>query len=292
MELVVVPNSVEDISFYQEKESNIFVLGLENYCINYPSVSLDEIKKLSSKYSLFISVNKNIFNNELTDLTEKLVELSHLSIRGVLFYDLGVLNIVRENNISLNLVWHQTHMVTNYNTCNFYYEKGVSSGFLANEITLDEILEIKKRTKMKLMVECFGYPIMSHSRRMLLTNYFKSIGKKKENKVYHLENMNEDYLLKESSDGASILYGKLINGVKPLFDLVENDIDYVVLDMQEVDKSIGKEVLTTYSNIIRNYASITEKEKDSIINRMNNLIGDSTNFFYKRTIYKVKKGDK
>ena len=292
MELVVVPNSVEDISFYQEKESNIFVLGLENYCINYPSVSLDEIKKLSSKYSLFISVNKNIFNNELTDLTEKLVELSHLSIRGVLFYDLGVLNIVRENNISLNLVWHQTHMVTNYNTCNFYYEKGVSSGFLANEITLDEILEIKKRTKMKLMVECFGYPIMSHSRRMLLTNYFKSIGKKKENRVYHLENMNEDYLLKESSDGASILYGKLINGVKPLFDLVENDIDYVVLDMQEVDKSIGKEVLSTYSNIIRNYASITEKEKDSIINRMNNLIGDSTNFFYKRTIYKVKKGDK
>lgn len=292
MELVVVPNSVEDISFYQEKESNIFILGLENYCINYPSVSLDEIKKLSSKYSLFISVNKNIFNNELADLTEKLVELSHLSIRGVLFYDLGVLNIVRENNIQVDLVWHQTHMVTNYNTCNFYYEKGVSSGFLANEITLDEILEIKKRTKMKLMVECFGYPIMSHSRRMLLTNYFKSIGKKKENKVYHLENMNEDYLLKESSDGASILYGKLINGVKPLFDLVENDIDYVVLDMQEVDKSIGKEVLTTYSNIIRNYASITEKEKDSIINRMNILIGDSTNFFYKRTIYKVKKGDK
>lgn len=292
MELVVVPNSVEDISFYQEKESNIFILGLENYCINYPSVSLDEIKKLSSKYSLFISVNKNIFNNELADLTEKLVELSHLSIRGVLFYDLGVLNIVRENNIQVDLVWHQTHMVTNYNTCNFYYEKGVSSGFLANEITLDEILEIKKRTKMKLMVECFGYPIMSHSRRMLLTNYFKSIGKKKENRVYHLENMNEDYLLKESSDGASILYGKLINGVKPLFDLVENGIDYVVLDMQEVDKSIGKEVLTTYSNIIRNYASITEKEKDSIINRMNNLIGDSTNFFYKRTIYKVKKGDK
>lgn len=292
VELVVVPNSVEDISFYQEKESNIFILGLEKYCINYPSVSLDEIKKLSSKYSLFISVNKNIFNNELADLTEKLVELSHLSIRGVLFYDLGVLNIVRENNIQVDLVWHQTHMVTNYNTCNFYYEKGVSSGFLANEITLDEILEIKKRTKMKLMVECFGYPIMSHSRRMLLTNYFKSIGKKKENKVYHLENMNEDYLLKESSDGASILYGKLINGVKPLFDLVENDIDYVVLDMQEVDKSIGKEVLTTYSNIIRNYASITEKEKDSIINRMNNLIGDSTNFFYKRTIYKVKKGDK
>ena len=292
VELVVIPNSVDEISFYQEEGSKYFILGLENYCINYPSVSLEKIKELSSKYSFFISINKNIFNSELSDLKEKLLELSHLSIMGILFYDLGVLNIVRENNIQVDLVWHQTHMVTNYNTCNFYYEKGVKFGFLANEITLEEILEIKKRTNMKLMVECFGYPIMSHSRRMLLTNYFKSIGKKKEDRVYHLENMKEDYLLKESSDGASILYGKLINGVKPLFDLVENGIDYVVLDMQEVDKSIGKEALSTYSNVIRNYASITEKEKDSIINRMNNLIGDSTNFFYKKTIYKVKKGDK
>ena len=292
VELIVIPNSVDEISFYQEQGSKHFILGLENYCINYPSVSLEKIKELSSKYSLFISINKNIFNNELSDLKEKLLELSHLSIMGILFYDLGVLNIVRENNIPVDLVWHQTHMVTNYNTCNFYYEKGVKFGFLANEITLEEILEIKKRTNMKLMVECFGYPIMSHSRRMLLTNYFKSIGKEKEDRVYHLENMREDYLLKESKDGASVLYGKLINGVKPLFDLVKNNIDYAVLDMQEVDKKVGRKVLSTYSNIIINYASITENEKNDIINGMNCLIGDSTNFFYKKTIYKVKKGDK
>ena len=37
---------------------------------------------------------------------------------------------------------------------------------------------------------------------------------------------------------------------------------------------------------------ITIKEKSSIIDEMNDLIGDNTNFFYKKTIYKVKKGDK
>lgn len=292
MELVVIPNSVEEISFYKETGSDIFILGLEDYSINYPNVSLKELKELSSKYKIFVSINKNIFNNELVDLKEKLIELSNLPIIGILFYDLGVLNIVRENNIQVDLVWHQTHMVTNYNTCNFYYEKGVKYGFLANEITLEEILEIKKRTDMKLMVECFGYPIMSHSRRMLLTNYFKSIGKEKENRVYHLENMNENYLLKESKNGASILCGKVINGTIPLFDLVENNIDYVVLDMQEVDNEVGKKVLSTYRNIIKNYNTITENEKNSMINDMNQLIGDNTNFFYKKTIYKVKKGDK
>ncbi len=292
MELVVIPNSINELPFYKEIGSNFFILGLEDYCINYPSASLDEIKELSSKYKMFISINKNIFNNELADLKEKLIELSHLPIMGVLFYDIGVLNIVRENNIQIDLVWHQTHMVTNYNTCNFYYEKGVKYGFLANEITLDEILEIKKRTNMKLMVECFGYPIMSHSRRNLLTNYFKALGKEKEDRVYHLENMNEDYLLKESRNGASILYGKLINGVRPLFDLAENNIDYIVLDMQEVDSKIGKEVLSKYHYIVKNYSAITIDEREKLIEDMNNLIGDSTNFFYKKTIYKVKKDNK
>ncbi len=292
MELVVIPNSINELPFYKEIGSNFFILGLEDYCINYPSASLDEIKELSSKYKMFISINKNIFNNELADLKEKLIELSHLPIMGVLFYDIGVLNIVRENNIQIDLVWHQTHMVTNYNTCNFYYEKGVKYGFVANEITLDEILEIKKRTNMKLMVECFGYPIMSHSRRNLLTNYFKALGKEKEDRVYHLENMNEDYLLKESINGASILYGKLINGVRPLFDLAENNIDYIVLDMQEVDSKIGKEVLSKYQYIVKNYSTITIDEREKLIKDMNNLIGDSTNFFYKKTIYKVKKDNK
>ena len=95
MELIVIPNSVDQISFYKECGSKLFILGLEDYCINYPSASLEQIKELSNKYQLFISINKNLFNNELSDLKEKLIELSHLPIMGILFYDLGVLNIVR-----------------------------------------------------------------------------------------------------------------------------------------------------------------------------------------------------
>lgn len=292
MKYIVIPNHIDELSFYHSVGVNTFILGLEDYCINYPSVSLEIIKELSSKYQLFISVNKNIFNSEIDDLKEKLIELSKLPILGILFYDLGILNLVKENDIPIDLVWHQTHMVTNYNTCNYYYDKGVKYGFLANEITLEEILEIKKKTDMKLMVEVFGYPIMSHSRRSLLSNYFKAIDKEKENRVYNLTDKENNYLLKETKDGASILYGKLINGTKPLFDLIKNDIDYCVLDMQEISQELGKKVLEKYLYILNHYYDITDTEKEEMIEEMNILIGDSTNFFYKQTIYKVKKCDK
>ena len=289
MNYIIIPNSKDDIETYKNKGANTVIFGLKGYSIHYPELSLEEIKSLSKTVDLFISINKNLFNNDLDDIKLILIELSKLPIKGILYYDLGLLNLVLENKIDIDLVWHQTHMVTNYNTCNYYYDKGVKYGFLANEITLEEILEIKKKTNMKLMVEVFGYPIMSHSRRSLLSNYFKSIQKEKENRTYHLKDKENNYLLKETENGASILYGKLINGTKPLFDLIENKIDYGILDMQEVDISTSLKILDTYQYIYNHINHITDTEKEEIIDSMNKLIGDSTNFFYKKTIYKVKK---
>ena len=292
MKFVVVPNSLSELERYEEKKVNTFILGLEDYCVNYPSVSLEKIKELSKKYSLFIAINKNIFNSELDDIKKKLLELANLPIMGVMFYDLGILNIVIDNKINIPLVWHQTHMVTNYNTCNFYYDKGVEYGYLANEITLEEIIEIKNKTKMKLLVECFGYPIMSHSRRSLVTNYFKSIDSNKEDRNYTLSDNENNYIIKENNSGTSILFGKVINGTRPLFDLITNNFSFGVLDMQNIEIDTGLEVLDKFNYIKDNIDTISDKEKEDIITYMNNLIGDSTNFFYKKTIYKVKKGDK
>ena len=62
--------------------------------------------------------------------------------------------------------------------------------------------------------------------------------------------------------------------------------------MQEVDKELALNVLEKYNYILDNINHIDDKEKETIITDMNNLIGDNTNFFYKKTIYKVKRGDK
>lgn len=289
MKFIVIPDKIKDINDY---DNDTFIVGLKNYSINYPEATLEEIKKLSNKKDIFVSINKNIFNSELEELKSILLVLESTKIKGILFYDLGLLNIVIDNKINIPLVWHQTHMVTNYNTCNFYYDKGVEYGYLANEITLEEMIEIKNKTKMKLLVECFGYPIMSHSRRSLITNYFKSINETKEDRDYILSDNENSYITKESNNGTSILFGKVINGTRPLFDLITNDFSFGVLDMQNIEIDTGLEVLDKFNYIKDNIDTISDKEKEDIITYMNNLIGDSTNFFYKKTIYKVKKGDK
>ncbi|MBE6147642.1 MAG: hypothetical protein E7168_04845 [Firmicutes bacterium] len=285
MKYIVIPDKT-DLAIYQEKGADAFIFGLKNYSIHYPEITLDEIKELSNKYDIFISLNKNIMNQDLEELEEILVELDKTNIKGILFYDLSILSIVERKKLNLDLVWHQTHMVTNYNTCNYYYDKNVKYGYVSNEITLDEIKELSEKTNMKLMVQVFGYPIISHSRRKLLTNYFKDLNQTQKKEVYHLKEKENDCLfLKESNLGTSFFFERIINGTKPLYELLETNIEYFILDMSFIEEKISLTVLETYDEIRKNKSS----SREDTIKKMNELIGESTNFFYKKTIYKVKK---
>ena len=291
MKYLIVPKEGIDLEIYQENGADAFIFGLENYSVNYPEISLEKVIELSKKYSIFVSLNKNIQNEELSALEETLENLSNTSICGILFYDLSILSIAQRRNLNLPLVWHQTHMVTNYQTCNYYFNQGVEYGITANEITLEEILEIKKHTKMRVIPQILGYPIMSHSRRKLIENYFKDIEEPSKKEIYTLTEKSDDtFLIHESHTGTSILFGKPMNGTKVLYKLLEEDFEFVILNMIFLDDSIGLKILNLYQEIRNTYLKDTPLEKEKKISHSISLIGDFTNFFYKKTIYKVKKG--
>lgn len=291
MKYLVIPKANIDLKIYQKAGADAFIFGLQNYSVNYPEIPLEKIIELSKKYSIFVSLNKNIRNEELKDLENLLETLSNTSICGILFYDLSILSIVQRKKLHLPLVWHQTHMVTNYQTCNYYLAQGVEYGITSNEITLEEILEMKKNTKMKLIPQILGYPIMSHSRRKLVENYFKDLEEKQKKEIYRLtEKTEESFLIRESHAGTSILFGKPINGTKVLYELLDNDFEYAILDMTFLEDSTGLEMLELYQEIRNTFSKDTPIEREKKIRKSISLIGNFTNFFYKKTIYKVKKG--
>ncbi len=267
--------------------TNSFIIGLKDFSINYQEYSIDEIKDLLKDYpniELFISVNKNIFNSDLKLLEDYLFELDKLNISGVLFYDLSVLSLVKKNNLSIPLVWAAEHMTTNYNTCNYYYDKGVEYSYLSSEITVEEIKEIKEKSNIKLISFFFGYPDVSFSKRKLLTNYFLYNNLNKEKDWYTIKSDDDNkYFIKESKLGTRILYGKVMNGIKPFSDLI-NTVDYGILNEEMMDHEVFVKGLSIFKELLDNKIdSLVANEKIS------NLVNsDDTVFYYKKTIYKVK----
>lgn len=267
--------------------TNSFIIGLKDFSINYQEYSVDEIKKLKEDYQnieIFVSINKNIFNNDLLDLENKLLELNNIDIKGILFYDLSVLSIVKRRKLNIPLVWAAEHMTTNYNTCNYYYNNGVEYAYLASEITQEEIKEIKDNSNIKLISFFFGYPDVSFSKRKLLTNYFLYHNLKKE-KDWYMISSDEDnrYFIKESKLGTRILYGKVMNGIRPFYEL-KDVVDYALLNEEMMDHEIFIKGLDIFKNLNDGKINVLDANT-RIIDLVNS---DDTVFYYKKTIYKVK----
>jgi putative protease len=170
-------------------------------------------------------------------------------------------------------------MVTNYNTCNYYYDKGCEYGVISSEITLDEINEIRMNTKMKLFLNVLGYQIMGYSRRHLLDNYFKSTDMKRDNNTYIIKNNNEDYIIQEEENGNALYFGKPLNG-----SVIVNqvDVDYLILNDNNFDKD-------KFIKTLKLYKELMDTKDENIIKEIDDLVGDNRGFFFTKTIYKVKK---
>lgn len=284
MKLLVGLNK-KDLSDYLNY-TNSFIIGLKDFSINYLEFSLSEIKKLKEDYpsiELFVSLNKNMFNDDLDNLEKDLIELDKLDLSGLLFYDLSVLSIHNKNKLFTPLVWSGEHMATNFNTCNYYYGKGCRYAYLSSEITKDEIEEISKQSKIKLMCFFFGYPEVSFSKRKLLTNYFLHNNLNKEKDWYTIKSDDNSYFIKENKLGTRILYGKIMNGIKP-FNELRTKVEYAVLNEELMDHNLFLSGLSIYKDL--QDERIEENEAFDKLHELTDSI--DTVFYYKKTIYKVK----
>lgn len=276
MEILIKPTN----NILEYKEADGFILPLLNFSVDYKNYySLDDIKKIVSETDkkIFVVINKMIENDEIESLKEVLLELDKLNISGVFFYDLAALELKKELNLNIDLVWNNTHMVTNYYTSNYYYDKGCKYSYLSNEITIDEIIEFKKNAKAKLIFMLLGYPVVSFSKRKLLTNSDFD----KELKIKEPKSLQE-YKVIESEFGTTFKYNKIRNNASCLKELIDNKLDYIYLIEDDINHNSFLEALKLTKEYIDN-------NNLDYVDKMRDIFGSDTGFLYRKTIYKVTK---
>lgn len=290
MHIIIKPSCIKNIKEYlKEERAYALSFGLEGLTAFDNAISLYELKKIKQEYpnkKIYLSIDKNFFNNEIEKLKETLQEIETLNIEGIFFYDLAVLNIHKNLNLKTPLIWNQNFLTTNYKTCNYYYEKGVKKVLLSSEITIDEIKEIANNTKSELFVNIFGYQLMSLSKRKLITNYLKYTGYKKQ-KTNYLKKEGKEYLIKENEYGTSIYTNHILNGITKINELKKINAN-IILDEMNIEKETFKKVLKLYEESLNDDISLEElNKKEEKIKKL--LSNTSLGFFDLKTIYKVKK---
>lgn len=282
MELVV-RTSIDNIKSNKYKNADAFLFGLKGLSIDRNLIALDELKLLDTS-NIYILLDKNMFNSDLAYLEEVLICLDKLSLKGILFYDLAVLSISKRLGIKTPLIWNQNFFVTNYRTCNYYFNEGVSGALISSEITKDEIIEISKNTKLDLFVNIFGRQMMAFSKRYLVSNYFTFIGEVNDKDVNYMSERTGSYPVVEKDFGTKFFNKEVLCGIRYINEF-KPFINHLILDDYMIDEDVFVKILS----IFKEGLDASGDELIGLEREVNSLVSCDLGFFDKKTIYVVKR---
>ena len=89
--IVIKPTNKKQIKLHDS-----IIVGVKNLSVGVLELTVEEINKLKNK-EIFVSINKNIHNQDLPYLKEVLLNLKN--IKGVIYYDVSIVNLKQELNL-------------------------------------------------------------------------------------------------------------------------------------------------------------------------------------------------
>ena len=148
--------------------------------------------------------------------------------------------------------------------------------------TLDEILEIIDLSDITSMVEVVSKPSVAFSKRKLVSNYYKDMGIDGSKEIIVNEKVsNLNFDIKEDSNGTVFFLDLITNGTGIIRDLYDNGCSYIIMREYGIDnfRELVNDTMEYIKDSCSDLSYVLKYKK----------LGDSTNFFFKKTIYRVKK---
>lgn len=179
VELLAPAGDLERLKIAYLYGADAVYLGGKNYSMraNAKNFSLEEIKEACSYAhhlgkKVYVTVNIVFHNKDYEGLVDYLKKLEQYQVDAIIVSDMSLIDIVKENKISLPIHISTQMSNSNYESVNYLKQEGVERVVLARECSKETIKEIIEKTGIE--IECFLHGAMcsSYSGRCVLSNYF------------------------------------------------------------------------------------------------------------------------
>lgn len=258
--LLILVQNKSLINKVKEVHKATFLFPLDGYTVGYPKTfKLDEI----DEFGAYILVNRVLDEKSIISLKE-LFQNFPKNIKGIVFEDLGVIDLVKDLDIT-KILW-QNHLNNSFLSINGYL-KYVDSVMVSTDITLDEIKLIVSKSIKPLVLPVLGYTPVMYSRRHLISNFNINFENNVSNpNVIREEVLKDEFKIYENEFGTQLFYNKLYDGrVLKTIDALFYFINTVFVSDEDVLSFLNDEKLS---------------------------VDTFDGFLNKKTIYKLKDGDK
>ncbi|MFT9848451.1 peptidase U32 family protein [Aneurinibacillus sp. REN35] len=304
-ELLCTAADLDELVQVIEAGADAISIGHEQYGLRVAgNFELDEIRQAvelahARGAKVYVSVNALFHNDDLKGLPAYLKALEAAEVDGIVFGDTAVVMAARQIDLQVPLHWNAEVLTTNYETINYWGRKGATRAFVARELNMDAIVEIKENAEVEIQVQVHGITCIFHSRRDLVTNYEKFTDKEAvpasmDRKLFITEEKREDlqYPIFEDRNGTHIMSAEDICILEYLDELMDAEIDSFKIEGIMKDSEYNTKVVAIYRRAIDAYAENPDEfqeivgglrqELDAIQPSSREL---TTGFFFKEQVY-------
>ncbi|MDE5714588.1 MAG: U32 family peptidase [Anaeroplasmataceae bacterium] len=255
-----------------------------------------------AKYVKYFLLDSSLISKENVDFLNKLNVISILKINFMvhpfeveiwkskikeyilwdcLFYitDLGMAHIFKELGAIGRVIYDPITMLTNHLDALEYYSYGFDAVGLSNEMPIRDVKEIISFENLKVFYQVFGYRLMFHSRRKLVSLYEEKIDKKEEHHNLRIREATrqESYPLVEDETGTYIYRSYVLSILKELDGL---HAEYVYLESFQIENHVFLEVLDIFTTFLKNHDLAVALERMTLLN-----LPMQDGFTYQDTVY-------
>lgn len=261
LDFIVTPFEMEDLHKLKEAGADSVVISTPFFSVRgagyFDRETLPQVKTICEQLGLrmLVMVNRFFTEEELPQLREFLKECKTLQVDGMYYGDECVLYEAQKLNLVDCLIYHPDTLITNHADVNFYLNEGISMVSISKEITKEEICEIARQAQGDIEIMIHGRVNMMHSKRNLISNYLKFIGKDEDIKgkrsLYIMEETREEHMpIMEDEFGTHVFSGYTLASFLELKDFIDAGIHHMRIDGIFHDIDYVCEALRLYHDIL------------------------------------------
>ena len=246
VELLMPAGNLEKLEYAVRYGANAVYLGVVDFSLRGmrkgEMITLENLKsavelahKLGAK--AYLTLNIFAFNSDIKHLEECMDIIKDAKPDAILVSDFGILRLIKRYMPDVDIHISTQTNILNYECVKFWQDMGASRVVLARELSIPEIVEIKKQVP-NMEVECFihGSQCVSFSGRCLLSDYFTN-GERKANsgncsqpcrwsyKLVEETRPGQYYEINQDERGSHILSPKDLCLVKHLKEMIDAGVD-------------------------------------------------------------------
>lgn len=301
-ELQVSARNLEEVKRLAHAGADAIFVGNQQFANRQPgNFTIDQIQEATEWLhnqgkKIYVMINAIYHNQHLELLPTYLKNLERLKVDGIVAGDQSIYQILRDIECSIPLTWNPETLSTNYQTLNFWAQRGLSRATLSNELSLDAVIKIKENVEFPIEMQVHGMTNIFHSKRKLIRNYYAQIDetydRSKTRFIKENRKPETHYPIFEDLNGTHIMSNEDLVMVDYLDQILDAKIDGLYIEGILKTINYNEEIVSIYREAIDMYLTdpaTFETKKTAFKQMISDIQPDdrqlNTGFYFKEQIY-------